>query len=269
MALPALKHTEAPGADLPLTIAGRSFRSRLLLGTGKYASSAVAKAAIEAANVEVVTVAVRRLELASKTEMLSGYLDPAQYLYLPNSSGCYTAKEAVRTLRLAREAGGYNLVKLEVVGDKETLYPDMLETLKAAEELVDDGFEVMAYCTDDPNLAVRLEEIGCVAIMPLAAPIGSGLGILNPLHLRMIAEQATIPVLVDAGIGTPSDAAIAMELGCDGVLLNTAVAEAKDPVRMARAFKLAVEAGREAYLAGRMPKRRYASASSPESGYIE
>jgi thiazole synthase len=267
MAQAAMKSSLTP-LDDTLVIAGKSYRSRLLLGTGKYDSAATAKAAIEAGGAEIVTVAMRRMELVGASERITEYLDPGKYTYLPNSSGCYTAKEAVRILRLAREAGGYNLVKLEVVGNKETLYPDMIETLKAAEILVDDGFEVMAYCTDDPNMAIRLEEAGCVAIMPLAAPIGSGLGILNPMHIRMIVEQATIPVLVDAGIGTPSDAAIAMELGCDGVLLNTAVAEARDPIRMAAAFKMAVEAGREGYLAGRMPKRPYASASSPEVGYI-
>lgn len=256
-------------ADDTLVIAGKSYASRLLLGTGKYRHVEEAKASIEASNADIVTVAIRRMELAGKTPRITEYLDANRYTYLPNSSGCYTAAEAVRILRLAREAGGYNLVKLEVVGNKETLYPDMIETLIAAETLVDDGFEVMAYTSDDPNMATRLEEIGCVAIMPLASPIGSGLGIINPLHLQLIIEQATIPVLVDAGIGTPSDAMIAMEMGCDGVLLNTAVAEARHPVRMARAFRLAVEAGREAYLAGRMPKRRYASASSPETGYIE
>lgn len=266
--LQAVREPMAANDDDVLVIAGKPYTSRLLLGTGKYESAATARASIEAGGAEIVTVAMRRLELARPAESITEVLDPARYTYLPNSSGCYTAKEAVRILRLAREAGGYNLVKLEVVGNKETLYPDMIETLKAAEELVDDGFEVMAYCTDDPNMAARLEEIGCVAIMPLAAPIGSGLGIQNPLHIRMIVEQTTIPVLVDAGIGTPSDAVIAMELGCDGVLLNTAVAEAGDPVRMAAAFKMAVEAGRQAYLAGRMPKRGYASASSPETGYI-
>jgi thiazole synthase len=265
----AVQSSPSPADDDSLIIAGRAYQSRLLLGTGKYDSGATAQAAIEASGAEIITVAMRRIELVGASERLSDYLDPEKYLYLPNTSGCYTAREAVRTLRLAREAGGYNLVKLEVVGNKETLYPDMIETLKAAEELIDDGFDVMAYCSDDPNLAARLEEMGCAAIMPLAAPIGSGLGILNPLHIRMIVEQASIPVLVDAGIGTPSDAAIAMELGCDGVLLNTAVAEARDPVRMAAAFRLAVEAGRQAYLAGRMPKRQYASASSPERGYIE
>ncbi|MBY0356130.1 MAG: thiazole synthase [Rickettsiales bacterium] len=250
----------------PFVIAGNTYPSRLLVGTGKYGSNAAAKQAIIASGADLVTLAVRRLELASPVERITDYLDAERFTYLPNSSGCYTAKEAVRILRLAREAGGFNLVKLEVVGNKETLYPDMIETLSAAETLVDDGFDVMAYCTDDPNMALRLEEIGCVAIMPLAAPIGSGLGILNPLYIQLIVEQATVPVLIDAGIGTASDAAMAMELGCDGVLLNTAIAEARDPVRMAQAFKLAVQAGRQAYLAGRMPKRGSASASSPLTG---
>jgi thiazole synthase len=200
--------------------------------------------------------------------MLVDYVDPERYTYLPNTAGCYSATEAVRTLRLAREAGGWDLVKLEVLGDQKTLFPDMIETLAAAELLIAEGFKVMVYCGDDPILAKRLEDLGCVAIMPLAAPIGSGLGIQNPVNIRLIVEQAKVPVLVDAGVGTASDASVAMELGCDGVLMNTAIAEARDPIRMARAMKLAVEAGRLAYLAGRMPKKRYADPSSPLAGLI-
>jgi len=216
-----------------------------------------------------VTVAVRRVNITNPDEpMLVDYIDPNKIIYLPNTAGCYTAEDAVRTLRLAREAGGWNLVKLEVLGDQKTLYPDMVETLRAAEALLKDGFEVMVYCTDDPIMAKKLEDMGCCAIMPLAAPIGSGLGIQNPINIRLIIEQSKVPVLVDAGVGTASDAAIAMELGCDGVLMNTAIAEAKDPIRMARAMKLAVEAGRLAYLAGRMPKKMYADPSSPLGGLI-
>ena len=200
--------------------------------------------------------------------MLVDYVDPKRYIYLPNTAGCYSAAEAVRTLRLAREAGGWDLVKLEVLGDQKTLFPNMIETLAATEQLIAEGFKVMVYCSDDPILAKRLEDLGCVAIMPLAAPIGSGLGIRNPVNIRLIVEQAKVPVLVDAGVGTASDAAVAMELGCDGVLMNTAIAEAKNPIRMARAMRLAVEAGRLAYLAGRMPKKRYADPSSPLAGLI-
>lgn len=256
------------GAD-PLIIAGRAFSSRLIVGTGKYKDYAQNAAAAEAAGAEIVTVALRRVNVATPGQpMLVDYLDPHRFTYLPNTAGCYTGEEAVRTLRLAREAGGWTLVKLEVLGDQKTLYPDMPETLRAAELLIKEGFEVMVYCSDDPILAKRLEEMGCCAIMPLAAPIGSGLGIQNPVNIRLIVEQAKVPVLVDAGVGTASDAAIAMELGCDGVLMNTAIAEAKDPIMMARAMKLAVEAGRLAYLAGRMPKRRYADPSSPLAGLI-
>ncbi|KAB7740584.1 thiazole synthase [Parvibaculum sedimenti] len=252
-----------------MTIAGRTYRSRLIVGTGKYKDLAQNAAAVEAAGAEIVTVAVRRVNVTNPKEpMLVDYIDPKKVTYLPNTAGCYTAEDAVRTLRLAREAGGWNLVKLEVLGDQKTLYPDMIETLRAAEALIKDGFEVMVYCTDDPIMAKKLEELGCCAIMPLAAPIGSGLGIQNPINIRLIIEQAKVPVLVDAGVGTASDAAIAMELGCDGVLMNTAIAEAKDPIRMARAMKLAVEAGRLAYLAGRMPKKKYADPSSPLSGLI-
>jgi len=224
---------------------------------------------IEASGAEIVTVALRRMNLAEKGQgSLQDALPPSKYTYLPNSAGCYTAEEAVRTLKLARELGGWKLVKLEVIADKTTLYPDVVETLKAAEILVNDGFDVMAYTTDDPIVAKKLEDIGCVAVMPLGAPIGSGLGIQNPLNIRLIVEQAKVPVLVDAGVGTASDATIAMELGCDGVLMNTALANAKHPVQMAQAMKAAVEAGRLAFLAGRMPKQSYATASSPEEGKI-
>ncbi|MBX3492472.1 MAG: thiazole synthase [Parvibaculum sp.] len=250
-------------------VAGRRLKSRLIVGTGKYKDLAENAAAVEAAGAEIVTVAVRRVNVTNPNEpMLVDFIDPKKVIYLPNTAGCYTAEDAVRTLRLAREAGGWNLVKLEVLGDKKTLYPDMVETLRAAEALLKDGFEVMVYCTDDPIMAKKLEEMGCCAIMPLAAPIGSGLGIQNPINIRLIVEQSKVPVLVDAGVGTASDAAVAMELGCDGVLMNTAIAEAKDPIRMARAMKLAVEAGRLAYLAGRMPKKLYADPSSPMGGLI-
>lgn len=253
----------------PMEVAGRTYRSRLLVGTGKYKDFEETARAIEASGAEIVTVAVRRVNVTDPSQpMLVDYVDPKRYTYLPNTAGCYTADEAVRTLRLAREAGGWDLVKLEVLGDQKTLYPDMPETLRAAETLVSEGFKVMVYCSDDPIQAKRLEEIGCVAIMPLAAPIGSGLGIQNPVNIRLIKENASVPVLVDAGVGTASDAAVAMELGCDGVLMNTAIAEAREPIAMARAMKLAIEAGRLAYLAGRMPKKRYADPSSPLAGLI-
>jgi thiazole synthase len=253
----------------PLVVAGRRYRSRLLVGTGKYKDFEQTARAIEASGAEIVTVAVRRVNVTDRNQpMLVDYVDPGRYTYLPNTAGCYSATEAVRTLRLAREAGGWDLVKLEVLGDQKTLFPDMIETLAAAELLIAEGFKVMVYCGDDPILANRLEDLGCVAIMPLAAPIGSGLGIQNPVNIRLIVEQAKVPVLVDAGVGQASDAAVAMELGCDGVLMNTAIAEARDPIRMARAMKLAVEAGRLAYLAGRMPKKRYADPSSPLAGLI-
>ena len=259
----------AQAADDPLVVAGRTFHSRLLVGTGKYRDFAETARAIEASGAEIVTVAVRRVNITDpKQPMLVDYVDPRRYTYLPNTAGCYSAADAVRTLKLAREAGGWELVKLEVLGDQKTLYPNMLETLSAAETLVADGFKVMVYCTDDPILAKRLEEIGCVAIMPLAAPIGSGLGIQNPINIRLIVEQAAVPVLVDAGVGTASDATVAMELGCDGVLMNTAIAEAKDPVLMAHAMRHAVAAGRLAYRAGRMPRKRYADPSSPLAGLI-
>lgn len=252
-----------------LTIAGKKFSSRLLVGTGKYKDLAQTKDAIEASGAEIVTVAVRRMNLSpTGGQTLQDVISPEKYTYLPNSAGCYTAEEAVRTLRLARELGGWTLVKLEVIGDKHSLYPDVEETLNAAKILVKEGFGVMVYTNDDPISARKFEDLGVAAIMPLAAPIGSGLGIQNPLNIELIVKQASIPVLVDAGVGTASDAAIAMELGCDGVLMNTAIAEAKDPVMMARAMKLAVESGRLAYLAGRMEKRASASASSPQTGII-
>ena len=250
-------------------VAGRSFRSRLIVGTGKYRDYAQNAAAAEASGAEIVTVAVRRVNLTDRSQpMLTEFLDPKRYTYLPNTAGCYTADDALRTLRLAREAGGWTLVKLEVLADPKTLYPDVVETIRATEILVKEGFDVMVYTTDDPVVAKRLEEAGAAAIMPLGAPIGSGLGIQNRIAIRLIVEQAKVPVLVDAGVGTASDAAIAMELGCDGVLMNTAIAEAKDPIRMARAMKAAVEAGRDAWLAGRMPVRRYADPSSPLAGMI-
>ncbi|MDD9797585.1 MAG: thiazole synthase [Alphaproteobacteria bacterium] len=256
-------------ADTPLRIAGRAFSSRLIIGTGKYADYAQNAAAAEAAGAEIVTVAVRRVNLSDpKQPMLVDYLDPKKYTYLPNTAGCFTGEEAVRTLRLAREAGGWDLVKLEVLGDEKTLYPNMPETLRAAELLLKDGFQLMVYCNDDPIAAKTLENMGCCAIMPLGAPIGSGLGVQNPVNIRLIVEQAQVPVLVDAGVGTASDAAIAMELGCDAVLMNTAIAEAKDPVLMAKAMKHAVIAGRQAYLAGRMAKKQYADPSSPLAGLI-
>jgi thiazole synthase len=256
------------GAD-PLVVAGQSFNSRLLVGTGKYKDFEETARAIKASGAEIVTVAVRRVNLSDPSKpMLVDYVSPKDYTFLPNTAGCYTADEAVRTLRLAREAGGWDLVKLEVLGEQKFLYPDMVETLKAAEVLVKEGFKVMVYCTDDIIMAKRLEGLGCCAIMPLGAPIGSGLGVQNPVNIRQIIEQSSVPVLVDAGVGTASDAAIAMELGCDGVLMNTAIAEAKDPIAMARAMRLAVEGGRLAYQAGRMPKKKYADPSSPLAGLI-
>jgi len=256
-------------ADDPLVIAGKPYRSRLLVGTGKYRDFEETARAIEASGAEIVTVAVRRVNVTDRGKpMLVDYVDPKTYTYLPNTAGCYTATDAVRTLRLAREAGGWDLVKLEVLGDQQTLCPHMAETLTAAETLVAEGFKVMVYCTDDLIFAKRLEEMGCVAIMPLAAPIGSGLGIQNAINIRLIVERARVPVLVDAGVGTASDAAVAMELGCDGVLMNTAIAEAKDPILMAQAMRLAVQSGRLAYRAGRMAKKRYADPSSPLAGLI-
>jgi thiazole synthase len=255
-----------------LEIAGRRYRSRLLVGTGKYRDFAETRAAVEASGAEIVTVAIRRTNIGQSPDepSLLDALPPSQYTYLPNTAGCFTADDAVRTLRLARELlDGHDLVKLEVLGDSATLFPNMPETLKAAEVLVEDGFKVMVYCSDDPIQAKMLEEIGCVAVMPLASLIGSGMGILNPWNLRLIIDQARVPVFVDAGVGTASDAAIAMELGCDGVLMNTAIARAERPVAMARAMRLAVEAGRLAFLAGRMPKKTYAAQpSSPTEGLI-
>jgi thiazole synthase len=255
--------------DKPFVVAGKTYRSRLIIGTGKYKTYAENAAALEASGAEIVTVAVRRVNLTDpKAPRLVDFIDPKKVTYLPNTAGCFTGEEAVRTLRLAREAGGWTLVKLEVLGDRKTLYPDMIETLRATELLIKEGFQVMVYCSDDPLMAKRLEEMGASAIMPLAAPIGSGLGVQNPVGIRMIIEEAKVPVIVDAGVGTASDAAVAMELGCDAVLMNTAIAEAKSPVTMALAMRHAVEAGRLAYLAGRMPKKRYADPSSPLAGLI-
>ncbi len=251
------------------SVAGRTFRSRMIVGTGKYKSFEQNAAAVEASGAEIVTVAVRRVNVSDpKAPMLTDFIDPKKITYLPNTAGCFTGEEAVRTLRLAREAGGWDLVKLEVLGEARTLYPDMRETLKATEVLAKEGFHPMVYCADDPIAARQLEDAGAVAIMPLGAPIGSGLGIQNRVTIRLIVEGAKVPVLVDAGVGTASDAAVGMELGCDGILMNTAIAEAKDPIRMARAMRLAVEAGREAYLAGRMARRMYADPSSPLAGLI-
>jgi thiazole synthase len=258
-------------ADDGLIVAGRRYRSRLLTGTGKFKDLGETRRATEAAGAEIVTVAIRRTNIGQNAgePNLLDVLPPDRYTILPNTAGCYTADDAVRTCRLARELlDGHALVKLEVLGDQKTLYPDVVQTLKAAEQLVADGFEVMVYTSDDPILARRLEEIGCVAVMPLAAPIGSGLGVQNKYNLLEIVENAKVPIIVDAGVGTASDAAIAMELGCDGVLMNTAIAGAKDPVLMAHAMRLAVEAGRAAFKAGRIPRKRFASASSPIDGLI-
>ncbi|TVQ28647.1 MAG: thiazole synthase [Wenzhouxiangella sp.] len=255
--------------DKPLVIAGQTYRSRLLTGTGKYADLEQTRLATEAAGAEIVTVAIRRSNIGQdpKEPNLLDVLPPERYTILPNTAGCFTAEDAVRTCRLARELlDGKKLVKLEVLGDQKTLFPDMTQTLAAAETLIAEDFDVMVYTNDDPILARRFAEMGCVAVMPLAAPIGSGLGIQNRWNILTIVEEASVPILVDAGVGTASDAAIAMELGCDGVLMNTAIAGARDPVRMARAMKLAIEAGREAYLSGRIPRKRFASASSPLDG---
>ncbi len=256
----------------PFVIAGKAYSSRLLVGTGKYRDFAQTRAAIDASGAEIVTVAIRRTNIGQEPNQpsLLDYLPPSQFTLLPNTAGCYSAEDAIRTLRLARELlDGHDLVKLEVLGDAQTLYPNVVETLKAAQVLVKEGFKVMVYTSDDPIVARQLEDIGCVAVMPLASLIGSGMGILNPWNLSIIIDRVQVPVIVDAGVGTASDAAIAMELGCDAVLMNTAIAAAKDPVLMASAMKKAVEAGREAYLAGRMPKKTYqASPSSPTSGLI-
>jgi thiazole synthase len=252
-----------------LKLADKSYRSRLIVGTGKYKDFRETQRAIEISGAEIVTVAVRRVNITDPNkENLLEYLDPKKYTILPNTAGCYTADDAVRTCRLAREAGVGNMVKLEVIGDEKTLFPDIPATLEAARTLIKEGFVVLPYVTDDPVTAKKLQEMGCAAVMPLAAPIGSGLGIRNPYNLRIILEQATVPVIVDAGVGTASDAAIAMEMGCDGVLMNTAIAGARDPILMAEAMKLAVEAGRKAFLAGRVPKKLYATASSPLDGIL-
>ncbi|HEX9625900.1 MAG TPA: thiazole synthase [Acidiferrobacterales bacterium] len=259
----------APGSQDRLVVAGREYGSRLLVGTGKYKDLDETRRAVEASGAEIVTVAIRRTNIGQNPNEpnLLDALPPDRYTLLPNTAGCYTADDAIRTCRLARELlDGHDLVKLEVLGDEKTLFPDIAQTLGAAEVLIRDGFKVMVYTNDDPIVARRFEDMGCVAVMPLAAPIGSGLGIRNPYNIRIIVENAKVPILVDAGVGTASDAAIAMELGCDGVLMNTAIAAAQDPVLMASAMKKAVEAGREAYLAGRMPRKLYASASSPLDG---
>ena len=259
-------------AEDKLIVAGKPYRSRLLVGTGKYKDFAETRTAIETSGAEIVTVAIRRTNIGQNANepSLLEYLPPSRFTILPNTAGCYSAQDAVRTLRLARELlDGHDLVKLEVLGDPQSLYPNMPETLEAAKQLVKEGFKVMVYCSDDPIQAKMLEDLGCVAVMPLASLIGSGMGILNPWNLQLVIDRVRVPVLVDAGVGTASDAAIAMELGCDGVLMNTAIAAAKDPVRMAKAMKLAVEAGREAFLAGRMPKKLYsATPSSPTEGHI-
>ena len=259
-------------AEEKLIVAGKPYRSRLLVGTGKYKDFTETRQAIEASGAEIVTVAIRRTNIGQNANepSLLEYLPPSRFTILPNTAGCYNAQDAVRTLRLARELlDGHDLVKLEVLGDPQSLYPNMPETLDAAKTLVKEGFKVMVYCSDDPIQAKMLEDIGCVAVMPLASLIGSGMGILNPWNLQLVIERIKVPVLVDAGVGTASDAAVAMELGCDGVLMNTAIAAAKDPVRMARAMKQAVEAGRDAFLAGRMPKKFYtATPSSPTEGKI-
>jgi thiazole synthase len=259
-------NTSQPDA---LVIAGRSYRSRLLVGTGKYKDLDETRRAVEASGAEIITVAIRRTNIGQSPNEpnLLEVLPPSKYTYLPNTAGCYNVADAVRTCRLARELlDGHDLVKLEVLGDEQTLYPDIPQTLEAAEILIKDGFRVMVYTSDDPIIARRLEDMGCVAVMPLAAPIGSGLGIRNPYNIRFIVEAAKVPILVDAGVGTASDAAIAMELGCDGVLMNTAIAGAQNPVLMASAMRKAIEAGREAYLAGRMPRKQYGSPSSPLGG---
>ena len=251
------------------TIANKNFNSRLIVGTGKYKNFEETANAVKASGADIVTVAVRRVNILDKDQpLLMDYLDPKLITYLPTTAGCYSSEEALRTLRLAREMGGWRLVKLEVLGDKKTLYPDMIETIKSTEILVKEGFEVMVYCTDDPILSKKIEDVGACAIMPLGAPIGSGLGIQNTTNIKLIKEQSTVPVIVDAGVGTASDATIAMELGCDGVLINTAIAEAKNPILMAESMKHAVIAGRKSFKAVRMKKRKYASASSPQSNLI-
>jgi len=255
--------------DTPFNIGNRSFKSRLIVGTGKYKDFNETRLAIEESGAEIVTVAVRRVNITDrKKENLLDFIDPKRWQILPNTAGCYTADEAIRTCRLAREVGVGEMVKLEIIGDQKTLFPDVPATIEAARILVKEGFTVLPYVTDDPVSCKRLEEIGCAAVMPLAAPIGSGLGIRNPYNIKIIIEQSKVPVIVDAGVGTASDAAVAMELGCDGVLMNTAIAGAKDPIAMARAMKLGIEAGRLAFLAGRIERRLYATASSPITGLI-
>jgi thiazole synthase len=265
--------TSSPGKatmqDTPFELGGRRFNSRLIVGTGKYKDFAETRDAVLESGAEIVTVAVRRTNITDPgKENLLDYLDPKRFQILPNTAGCFSAEEAIRTCRLAREVGVGDLVKLEVIGDTKTLFPDVAATIEAAKVLVKEGFKVLPYITDDPVACLRLQELGCVAVMPLAAPIGSGLGIRNPYNLAIIIEQAKVPVIVDAGVGTTSDAAEAMELGCDGVLMNTAIAGAKDPIAMARAMKLGIEAGRIAYLAGRIERKLYATASSPMTGMI-
>jgi len=255
--------------DDTLKIGGMSFRSRLMVGTGKYTSNEIMEEALYASGAEVVTVAVRRVDLGGNEESLLDHIDTSRYTVLPNTAGCYTAEDAVRTALLAREALDTDLIKLEVIGDERTLFPDNEALLSAAKTLVKEGFKVLPYMIDDPVMAKKLEEAGCVAVMPLAAPIGSGLGIRNPHNIRIILESARVPVIVDAGVGTASDAALAMELGCDGLLMNTGIASAKDPVGMAKAMRRATEAGRLAYLSGRIPKKLYATASSPVEGVVE
>ena len=252
-----------------LIIANKKFNSRLIVGTGKYKSMSECAKAIKLSGAEIVTVAVRRVNISDKNKpLLMDYIDPKKITYLPNTAGCFNSKEALRTLRLAREMGGWKLVKLEVLGDKKTLYPNMIETIKSTKTLVKEGFKVMVYCTDDPLLAKKCEDNGASAIMPLASPIGSGLGLQNKVNISLIIKQSKVPVIVDAGIGTASDATIAMELGCDGVLINSAIANAKNPILMAKSFKDAVISGRNSYLAGRMPKNYFASPSSPTKGLI-
>ncbi len=272
MAHPATSLDNTPvSADSPLMIAGKTYHSRLLVGSGKYKSLEETRLATEASGAEIITVAIRRTNIGQNPDepSLLEVISPDKYTLLPNTAGCYTAEDAVRTCRLARELlDGHDLIKLEVLGDEKTLFPDVTATLEAAEVLIKDGFQVMVYTNDDPLIAKRLEDLGCVAVMPLAAPIGSGLGIRNPYNILTIVENASVPILVDAGVGTASDAAIAMELGCAGILMNTAIAAAQNPVLMASAMKKAVEAGREAFLAGRMPRKRFASASSPIDGLI-
>ena len=251
------------------TIANKNFKSRVIVGTGKYKNFEETAAAVKASGADIVTVAVRRINILDRDQpLLMDHIDPKKITYLPNTAGCYTSEDALRTLRLAREMGGWRLVKLEVLGDKKTLYPNMIETLKSTEVLVKEGFDVMVYCTDDPIMTKKLEDVGACAIMPLGSPIGSGMGIQNKTNISIIKEQSSVPVIVDAGVGTASDATVAMELGCDGVLLNTAIAESKNPILMAESMKYAVVAGRKAFKAGRMQKRNYASASSPEKNLI-